>query len=189
MKRAPPEGRPVIDRPGVSLASHTQLTGTVIHNLTGVRGGRVGSEGVMTCGKVNVVGIPCPYIGGGGGEGLGHVHIVAPAELLEYDWVSAVQRSIVGTVIVCRTCRSSRSRVPEFRCRRGRPCLLPLGEEHRDGDSSEDTDDYDHDQQLDEGESSFVPLLLVKLGEPLAEKVKHILSFSLGCVRSASTYR
>src|SRR5215218_3440845 len=132
MKRAPPEGRPVIDRPGVSLASHTQLTGAVINDLTGVRRGRVGSERVMTCGKVNVVGVPCPYIGGGGGEGLGHVNIVAPAELLEYGWVSAVQRSIVGTVIVCRTSRSSRSRVPELRRCGGGPRLLALGEEHGD---------------------------------------------------------
>ena len=34
------------------------------------------------------------------------------------------------------------------------------------------------DEELDEGESSLVPLYLVKLLEPLGEKLKHTLSFS-----------
>jgi hypothetical protein len=43
-----------------------------------------------------------------------------------------------------------------------------------------------HDQKLDEGEASLIPLLLVKLPEPLGEKVKHTLSLSVGCLLSAS---
>jgi hypothetical protein len=37
-----------------------------------------------------------------------------------------------------------------------------------------------HDQELDEGEASLIPLYLVKLFEPPGEKLKHTLSFSLG---------
>ena len=58
--------------------------------------------------------------------------------------------------------------VPRVGLTGGEVGLLPLGEEGGDRDGGEDADDDDHDQELDEGEASLIPLYLVKLLEPLS---------------------
>ena len=81
------------------------------------------------------------------------------------------------------------SGVPEVALHGRGPGPVPLRQERRNRYRREDADD-DHDhQKLDEGEAPLVPLYLMKLPEPLGEKVKHTLSFSLGCFTECFYYR
>src|SRR5215211_1872322 len=126
-------------------------------------------------------------IGGGSGHGV-KVHVVGLVKAERRDQSHSVTGRVVTAVLdgARRCCGGGVSQVA---LGRSLPRTLSLGQEGRDGDSGEDADDDHDDQKLDEGEASLVPFYLMKLPEPLGEKVKHTLSFSVGCLRSASTYR
>src|SRR5215213_11929665 len=140
----------------------------------------LGHAGWAGTGDVNV------FSGAQNGKRRGDVSGLVPALIqsgLGIITSGAVVATIGGSNEVGRL-----GRVPRVGLTGGEVGLLPLGEEHRDRDGSEDPEDDDHDQELDQGKASLIPLYFVKLLEPLGEKLKHTLSLSVDCLRSASTY-
>src|SRR5215218_6951375 len=126
-------------------------------------------------------------IGGGSGHSV-KVHVIGLVESESRD-ISHSSAGCVVTAVLDGARRCGGGGVSQVALGRSLPRPLPLLEERRYRDGGEDADDDHDDQKLDEGEASFVAAHLLHFPEPLDEKVKHTLSSSLGCLRSASTYR
>src|SRR5215213_6460114 len=125
---------------------------------------------------------------GGGPSHIVKVHVVGLVKAERRD-IGHRSTGHVATAVLDGARRCGGGGVSQVALGRSLPRPLPLLEERRYRDGGEDADDDHDDQKLDEGEAPLIPLYLVKLLEPLDEKLKHTLSSSVGCLRSASTYR